>query len=106
MEALTVARGMDSLEHRLQITDDTERQLVANAKQDCRRRRHGLVIPDQAGRGQYRSHRIDGKAHDDEADHGIREARNHPGQNDGEQYQRRKIEDSKSAGRQRQRGEP
>ena len=72
VEALTVTGSVDSLEHRLQVTDDTERQLIANAKQDRRRRRHGFVIPDQPGRGQYRRHRIGGKAHDDEADHGIR----------------------------------
>ena len=71
MEALTVAGSVDSLEHRLEVTDDTERQLIANAKQDRGRRRHGLVIPDQPGRGQNCRHRIGGKAHDDEADHGI-----------------------------------
>ena len=99
MKALTVAGSVDPLEHRLQVTDDTERQLIANAKQDCRRRRHGLVIPDQPGRGQYRSHRVGGNAHDDEADHGIREPRDHPGQGDGEQEKHRKIQDSQSAGR-------
>ena len=106
MEALTVTGSVDSLEHWLQVTDDTERQLVADAKQDRSRRRHGFVVPDQPSRGQYRSHRIGGEAHDDEADHGIAEPRDHPGQGDGEQEKRRKIEDSKSAGRQRQCGQP
>ena len=54
MEALAVAGSVDTLEHRLEVADDTERQLVANAKQDRRRRRHGLVIPDQPGRRQHR----------------------------------------------------
>ena len=34
------------------------------------------------------------------------ESRDHPGQGDGEQDKRGEIEDSKSAGRQRHRGEP
>ena len=72
MEALAVAGSVDTLEHRLEVADDAERQFVANAKQDCSRRRHGFVIPDQSGRGHHGSHRIGGKAHDDETDHGIR----------------------------------
>ena len=106
MEALTVAGSVDSLEHRLEITNDTERQLIANAKQDRGRRRHGLVIPDQPGGGQHCRHRIGRKAHDDEADHGIGEPRDHPGQGDGEQDKCGEIQDSKSAGHQRHRGEP
>ena len=36
VEAFAVAGSADSLEHRLQVTDDAERRLIANAKQDRR----------------------------------------------------------------------
>ena len=72
MEPLAIAGSADSLEHRLEIADDTLRQFVANTQQDRGRRRHGLVVPDHSGRGQHGRYRIGGKAHDDETDHGIR----------------------------------
>jgi hypothetical protein len=46
------------------------------------------------------------KPHDDEADHGIPESCNRPGQRHGKQYECRKVENRGTAWRQRERGKP
>ena len=106
VEALGVSRSVDTLEHRFQVSDDAYRLFVANAQKNGSRSRYGFVALDQSGRRYHGSHGIGGKPHDDETDHGITKSCHHPGQGDREQEKRRQIEDSKSARRQRQCGEP
>jgi hypothetical protein len=106
VEALGVSGSVDTLEHRLQVSDDADRLFVANAQKNCSRCRHRFVALDQSGRGHHCSHGIGGKTHDDETDHGITKSCHHPGQGDREQKKCGQIKHSKSARRQRHRGEP
>lgn len=104
MEALFVSRGAESIEHRLEIADGAHRQFVAHAKQDRRRRRHGIIVADKPDSRQHGGDRIGGTAHDDEANQGIAEAGNHPGQRERKQDKRDDIDETEPSGQQCQRG--
>ena len=79
MEALCVSGRAQTFKHRLEVTDGTHRQFVANAKQDRRRRCHRIIVADQSDGRQHGGDLVGGKAHDDTANQGIAEAGDHPG---------------------------
>ena len=105
METLAATGGVKPRQHRLEITDHSLRQLVADAQQDRGRRRHRLVAADARRHRHDRRNRIGGKTHDQKPDHGVPKSRHHPGQRDREKRQQRYIDNSESTRRQRQRGQ-
>ena len=79
-------------EHRLEITDDVLRRLIADADQHCGRKRDRRVGSDPRDGRKHGRDRIAGAAHDEKADHRVPEADHDPRQRHGKQRNQRDVE--------------